>query len=129
MNIYQDGKFVETFTKTREHDLLTEFMSKYIATATPEASEPASTEPVVTEPVVSVNPTGEVLTLTSSNFQDVITAGHVFIKFYAPWYVWWRWKSAVADVIQVWPLQEACPHLVAVGSTDEESNDNCRDQL
>lgn len=81
MNMYKDGKFLETFKKPRDHAMLTEFMAGYISTPSPTETP----EPVPTEPVVPVNPTGEVLILTSDNFQDVISEGRVFVKFFAPW--------------------------------------------
>lgn len=80
MNIYQNGEFVETFKKSRDHDLLTEFMAPYLGSATTtEAPEPVNTEP-------PLNPLGELLVLTDTNFQEVISKGRVFVKFYAPWY-------------------------------------------
>jgi hypothetical protein len=79
MNIYQNGEFVETFKKSRDHDLLTEFMAQYLRSTPTEASEPVKTEP-------PLNPLGELLILTDENFQEVINKGQVFVKFYAPWY-------------------------------------------
>jgi len=79
MNIYQNGEFVETFKKSRDRDLLTEFMAPYLGSATTtDAPESDNTEP-------PPNPLGELLLLTDQNFQEVISKGHVFIKFYAPW--------------------------------------------
>jgi hypothetical protein len=82
LNIYQDGKYSESFNGARDIDNLFTFLSKYMATTT----TTSVAEPEPTKPVIHVNPSGELLVLTSENFAEEIGKGKVFVKFFAPWY-------------------------------------------
>ena len=89
LNMYNDGKFVEQFRKAREPELLRAFMKQH---ARPESSvqeEKVQTVQEVARPPTRrpVNPSGEVLVLDTTNFEREISRGPIWIKFYAPWYV------------------------------------------
>lgn len=102
MNLYRDGQFVETFKKPREFELLTEFLADHMGPTPPPPPEPTPTPPF---PVQSTpdnkellaakfelpeeklyNPSGNVVVLKEQTFTNAISDGHVFVKFYAPWY-------------------------------------------
>ncbi|KZT63979.1 thioredoxin-like protein [Daedalea quercina L-15889] len=81
MNLYRDGKFVETYRQSRAYDLLTSYLSAH-AEPTSLPALPGTTEaPVATD----VNPDGKVYALDEKTFQNAVDEGHIFIKFYAPW--------------------------------------------
>ncbi|PIL36535.1 hypothetical protein GSI_00224 [Ganoderma sinense ZZ0214-1] len=96
MNLYKDGKFVETFNQARGLDILTDYLAAHAEPQDPPAPEPTSQEspPQVTdkdelaEQMVShedLNPAGTVLSLDEKNFREIVDKGHVFVKFFAPW--------------------------------------------
>lgn len=106
LNLYKNGEFVEEFSKTRDYEHLTKYMDEHAEPKEPKKKDegvkgvvagPTTTkngEVVPTTPVLhvqtsrsEVNPSGTVLSLTPGNFQDVITQGPAFIKYFAPWYV------------------------------------------
>jgi thioredoxin domain-containing protein 5 len=83
LNLYQDGKYLETFNQNRELDLLLAFLSK----RTQELVPPAVVADAPAEsPSPIVNPSGEVLVLSNENFAEEIAKGKVLVKFFAPWY-------------------------------------------
>ncbi|KAI0719220.1 thioredoxin-domain-containing protein [Fomitopsis betulina] len=105
MNLYRDGQFLETYREPRSYDLLTSYISKH-AEPTSLPTLPETTAPVVTAtpevhfeaqqqqqrethqaavPAKDLNPDGKVLVLDDKTFRDVVTEGHIFVKFYAPW--------------------------------------------
>ena len=115
MNLYRDGKFLETYRQARSYDLLTSYLSKHAEPTSPptlpETTEDPVIDPVVTAapepevqfevqqqqqqretpqavvPTKDLNPDGKVLVLDDKTFRDVVNEGHVFVKFYAPWHV------------------------------------------
>ena len=94
MNLYRNGEYVDTFTKPRELDLLLEYVSAHAEPTTKPAPPPAitsATEPqeeVVSIPPAKVyNPSGKLISLDEKSFADIIKEGHVFVKFFVPWYV------------------------------------------
>ncbi|KAH9936885.1 thioredoxin-domain-containing protein [Epithele typhae] len=99
MNLYRNGEFVETFRKSRNHDILTNYLTSHAEPRNPHAAEtaqPSSTTVEAAEPEndelvqefashKDANPGGIVLSLDESNYQNTIDEGHVFVKFFAPW--------------------------------------------
>ncbi|KAI0706903.1 thioredoxin-like protein [Cerioporus squamosus] len=96
MNLYRDGKFVETFRQSRDIDILTKYITANAEPRNPPAPEPpaedspaaASEDDALLDEVVhreDVNPDGVVLSLNEKNFQQTVDKGHVFVKFFAPW--------------------------------------------
>lgn len=96
MNLYKDGQFVETFKQGRDLDILQKYLADHAEPTTPlsppvpEITNGAKTEEVPVVPAVPAkvyNPSGSVTVLNEKTFADAIQEGHVFIKYYAPWYV------------------------------------------
>ena len=129
LNLYRDGEFVDTFSGTRDYDVLQDYIKKHAEPTLPSASMtiPVAVEaPTMTKPEevlhvqtsrADVNPSGSVLPLGPSNFQEVIDQGPAFIKFFAPWYVLVPRKFLNLDgKIQVWTLQETCTDLDSASS-------------
>lgn len=105
MNLYRNGAYVETFRQNRDIDILNKYLAAHAEPrnppapeTTPEATsttvsapEPTpETDPLVEEVVAlreDVNPSGAVVSLDETNFRQTIDKGHVFVKFFAPWYV------------------------------------------
>lgn len=88
MNIYRDGQFVETFEEPRDYDTLVSYISKHARpTGRHTGDKPAEDKKVLESQQITYNPTGTVLPLDETNFQEVISGGHAFIKFFAPWSV------------------------------------------
>ncbi|KAI1792500.1 thioredoxin-domain-containing protein [Ganoderma leucocontextum] len=97
MNLYKDGKYLETFSQSRTIDILTNYLAAHAEPRNPPAAESSSKEtasPVtpdkdeLAEQIAShedLNPTGTVLSLDEKNFRQIIDKGHVFVKFFAPW--------------------------------------------
>ncbi|THG93397.1 hypothetical protein EW026_g7827 [Hermanssonia centrifuga] len=90
MNLYRDGEFVETFKKSREIDVLREYLTAHaeagFVARTPELT--AAEDRTAAElplPSKTYNPTGSVSALDETSFEEMIKEGHAFIKFYAPW--------------------------------------------
>lgn len=138
MNLYKDGKFVKTFDEVRSPTLLHSFLSAHAApTGTPAAPqdtavsppEPSETHVAYAKllPAVSdrpINPTGTVLSLGEKTFYDAISHGHIFIKFFAPWYVAYFPSFSFIHpdstyIMQVRTLQEACTKLDRARSSYE----------
>lgn len=102
MNLYRNGEYVETFRQTRSIDILNKYIAAHAEPRNPPAPEPApestpapsvpesETDELVDEVVhrEDVNPTGAVISLDESNFHAIVNQGHVFVKFFAPWYVY-----------------------------------------
>ena len=97
MNLYRDGVYVETFEEPRDYDTLVEYLSKLAERKTPSGtSQETTSQPHPEAPAdgatphsnnhVLYNPTGTVTSLNEATFADLVNAGHVFVKFFAPWY-------------------------------------------
>ncbi|KAI0337496.1 thioredoxin-domain-containing protein [Trametopsis cervina] len=94
MNLYKDGKFVETWNKARDFEALKDYLAKR---AEPKQQKTVPVEQRVTDGKVEEtatpgtigdkehNPDGKVIILNEKNFDQTIQDGHVFIKYYAPW--------------------------------------------
>lgn len=92
MNLYKNGEFVETFKKSREIEIVREFISSHAQKKTPPPpppppppAAPAKVEqqiPIVRE---VYNPAGTVMKLTPRTFAQTLKKGHVFVKYFAPW--------------------------------------------
>ena len=80
LNIYKDGKFVDTFKKARELKPIKEFLDEYLV---PEVHSPPSPAPKTPTPIL--NPEGKVLELDEQTFSHEIRKGGAFVKFFAPW--------------------------------------------
>jgi thioredoxin domain-containing protein 5 len=80
LNLYKNGEFVDTFRKTREFNILKEYLDGYLDVDTP-------VPPPLTQkaPTRVLNPEGKVLELDERNFSNEIKNGGVFVKFFAPW--------------------------------------------
>lgn len=98
MNLYRDGKYLETFRQPRDIDILTKYITSHAEPRNPPAPEPPAEEPPagasdddnLLDEVVhreDANPNGVVIPLDETNFQQTVDKGHVFVKFFAPWYV------------------------------------------
>ncbi|KAL1939613.1 hypothetical protein VTO73DRAFT_9646 [Trametes versicolor] len=96
MNLYKNGKYVETFKKARSLEILTEYLDAHAEPRAPTA--PASTAPAAPEPTAKdesapavrekkpdVNPNGTVLKLDGANFRSHVDKGGILVKFFAPW--------------------------------------------
>jgi len=104
MNLYRDGRFVDTYKKAREFDLITAYLDEHIqpkAEPTPEPTPPPPPPPIIPDPThdtkeliaetfklpdeKTYNPSGNVVVLNDKLFADTVAEGHVFVKFFAPW--------------------------------------------
>ena len=100
MNLYRNGEFLETFSDSRQHDILTNYLAAHAepknppaAASTPDTTAADPPEPENDELVEEyathedANPLGAVLSLDETNYQETVDKGHVFVKFFAPWSV------------------------------------------
>lgn len=91
MNLYQDGRMVETFKGSRSRERLVAFVQKHtsIEPLPPVSSAKSHTEDhqITPHPEPSINPNlnGEVLALTPATFKNAAAEGNIFVKFFAPW--------------------------------------------
>ncbi|KAI0759740.1 thioredoxin-domain-containing protein [Trametes elegans] len=99
MNLYRNGKFVETFAQSRTLEILTEYINAHAEPRNPpEPTVAAAPEPTPTPAAAErdelaqaaartedVNPRGLVLSLDERNFKQTVDKGGVFVKFFAPW--------------------------------------------
>ncbi|KAJ1308330.1 hypothetical protein OPQ81_004040 [Rhizoctonia solani] len=78
--LFQDGKRLEEYSGDRTHDDLSSWIDKRVANyAQASTSESSSTR------ATHLNPSGEVLVLTPETFEQSLSEGATFVKFYAPW--------------------------------------------
>ncbi|XP_047413993.1 thioredoxin domain-containing protein 5 [Sciurus carolinensis] len=82
---FRDGKKVDQYKGKRDLESLRDYVESQLQgpeTGTPETVEPSAA------PAMAAEPTGDkvgVLALTEKNFDDTISEGITFVKFYAPW--------------------------------------------
>ena len=95
LNLYKDGEFVEQFKQSRDLDILPKYLADHaepISPPPPPAAQTTEATKVVEAPIAPAvpakvyNPSGLVTVLDEKNFAETIQEGHVFIKYYAPWY-------------------------------------------
>ncbi|KAI0666173.1 thioredoxin-domain-containing protein [Trametes maxima] len=98
MNLYRNGKYVETFKKSRTIEILTAYLDAHAEPRAPPPPPPppaatATAEPPAIEKVEhveekvykpDVNPHGTVLSLDEKTFPGAVDKGGVFVKFFAP---------------------------------------------
>lgn len=107
MNLYRNGEFVDTYNANREFHLLLEYLNAHAepmgtaqevvpspalapapteqeATPTPTPT-PAADPLVVQTPRTDANPSGTVVSLDVQTFDNFLSQGPAFIKFFAPW--------------------------------------------
>lgn len=89
MNLYHDGVFQITFQGARSHELIVNFIKEHtgVSESSRSAPPPELPEHDLQTPHSQRNPHGEVLTLTPETFPNVVVDGDVFVKFFAPWWV------------------------------------------
>ena len=96
MNLYHDGVFQITFEGARNHEHIVDFIKEHTEVSEPSRSEPPPELPEhdLQTPHSQRNPHGEVLALTPETFPDVVANGDVFVKFFAPWWVFlFSWEA------------------------------------
>lgn len=75
------------FSKDRTLEKLEAFLDEKVPKATTRtADDKKPTEQVVVAPPPKYNLKGQVETLSSEKFQEIVTSAPYFVKFYAPWY-------------------------------------------
>ena len=149
MNLYRDGKYLETFRQSRDFDILTKYIAAHAEPRNPPAPEPPAEEPPTTatdddallDEVVhreDANPDGVVISLDEKNFQQTVDKGHIFVKFFAPWYVLSPPPPPPAGghvimpnslLLQVWTLQEARADLETAGAHHAKQAEHCGGRL
>jgi thioredoxin domain-containing protein 5 len=89
MNLYKDGQFIETWKQPRDIDKLREYLTKHAERSQVPDTAPPAADVLLEQPESDKehNPTGKVIVLNEKNFEQTIKDGHVFVKYYAPWYV------------------------------------------
>jgi hypothetical protein len=91
MQLYHDGALRVTFEGVRNYERITHFIEEHTGVPEPSFSAPP---PEVPEHALQTshnerNPHGEVLALTPESFAGVVAGGDVFVKFFAPWWVFY----------------------------------------
>ena len=89
MNLYHDGVFQITFEGGRNHERIVDFIKEHTEMSEPSRSAPSPELPEhnLQTPRSDRNPHGEVLALNPETFPGVVANGDVFVKFFAPWWV------------------------------------------
>jgi thiol-disulfide isomerase/thioredoxin len=89
MNLYHDGVFQITFEGVRSHERIVNFIKEHTGVSEPSRDVPPPELPEndLQTPHNDKNPHGEVLALNPETFPSVVANGNVFIKFFAPWWV------------------------------------------
>lgn len=89
MQLYYDGARRVTFEGVRDYERIIQFIKEHTGVSRPSDSV-ASSELPESDLQTShneQNPHGEVLALTPETFAGVVAGGNVFVKFFAPWWV------------------------------------------
>lgn len=89
MNLYHDGVFQITYEDIRSHEVIVSFIKEHTGVSDPSHSPPPLELPEndLQTPYSDRNPQGEVLALNPETFPSVVASGDVFVKFFAPWWV------------------------------------------
>jgi thioredoxin domain-containing protein 5 len=92
MNLYHDGVFQITYEGIRSHEVIMSFIKEHTGVSDPSHSLPPPELPEddLQTPYNDRNPQGEVLVLNPETFQGVVSSGDVFVKFFAPWWVFYK---------------------------------------
>jgi hypothetical protein len=96
MKLYHDGALQATFEGVRDYERIIHFIEEHTGVSKPSNTAVLSELP---ESVIQTshderNPHGEVLVLTPETFASVIAGGDVFVKFFAPWWVFQLLREA-----------------------------------
>ena len=87
---------MEQFKQSRDLDILQKYLADHAEPTSPPpppAAQTTEATKVVEAPIAPAvpakvyNPSGLVTVLDEKNFAETTQEGHVFIKYYAPWYV------------------------------------------
>ncbi|XP_033640968.1 thioredoxin domain-containing protein 5-like [Asterias rubens] len=78
LKFFKDGAVVDTYKQARDHKSLKDYVSKMM-------SAPPVEEPKKEAAPVEEKPESKVTVLTDGSFQDGISKGYTFVKFFAPW--------------------------------------------
>ncbi|KAI0368478.1 thioredoxin-domain-containing protein [Pilatotrama ljubarskyi] len=135
MNLYRNGQFVETYTQSREFDLLTAYLDAHAEPSNPPApAATAAPEPQIVEKDLlaeelvrskqDVNPTGTVLSLDEKTFKQNVDKGGLFVKFFAPW------CGHCKKLAPIWTqLGSAMQHKLAIAEVNcEEHGALCKQE-
>lgn len=88
LNLYKDGQFVEVFKEARELDKLRDYIASHAEPRAVQADAKGKVDEVgIEETAEEHNPNGTVMVLNDATFDKAIQDGHIFVKFYAPWFV------------------------------------------
>ena len=89
MKLYHDGALQATFEGVREYERIIHFIEEHTGVSKPSDSAALSELPEsdLQTSHDELNPHGEVLALTPETFAGVVAGGNVFVKFFAPWWV------------------------------------------
>jgi thiol-disulfide isomerase/thioredoxin len=95
MNLYHDGVFQTTYEGIRSHEVIANFIKEHTGVSDSSHSPPPPELPEndPQTPYSDRNPQGEVLALNPETFPSVVASGDVFVKFFAPWWVFHFHKS------------------------------------
>ena len=89
MKLYHDGVLQVTFEGVRNYERIIQFIEERTGVSKPSysAEPPELPEHDLQTLHNERNPHGEVLALTPESFAGVVAGGDVFVKFFAPWWV------------------------------------------
>jgi hypothetical protein len=97
MQLYHDGARQVTFEGVRDYERIIHFIEEHTG-----VSKPSDTAVLSELPESDLqtshnerNPHGEVIALTPETFAGVVAGGDVFVKFFAPWWVFHLLREAL----------------------------------